>query len=157
MKECSLCSRIKRYDSYYFRDKLEGKLHNQCKDCHKKQRKKTWRDYYYKHGSEYRARAVKRNVLARTRHRQLMLTYLSDKNCVRCGVDDIRVLDFDHIDPFTKSFNIARALNDRLNWKMILTEIDKCQILCANCHKIKTATEQGWYRARRSVKSVESD
>jgi hypothetical protein len=75
-----------------------------------------------------------------------MLEYLSDKSCERCGVSDPRVLEFDHIDPKSKSFSIARGISDILSWENILVEIKKCQVLCANCHKIKTADEQHWYR-----------
>ena len=75
-----------------------------------------------------------------------MIDYLDDKSCVECGMQDSRTLEFDHIKPEDKSFSIARAINDTYSWKTIMSEIQKCQILCANCHKIKTAKEQGWYK-----------
>ena len=61
-------------------------------------------------------------------------------------MDDIRVLDFDHIDPETKSYGIAKGLHAIKSWQNILIEIEKCQILCANCHRIKTSEHQNWYR-----------
>jgi 5-methylcytosine-specific restriction endonuclease McrA len=55
--------------------------------------------------------------------------------CVRCN--SIDNLEFDHIDPRTKEFNLSA------NWSCLLskwlTELDKCQLLCTDCHKIKTA------------------
>lgn len=75
-----------------------------------------------------------------------MLEYLNDKGCVKCGITDVRVLEFDHVDPATKSFSIARGIASTLSWENILAEIAKCQLLCANCHKIKTAEQQNWYK-----------
>lgn len=75
-----------------------------------------------------------------------MLDYLEGKSCVGCGIQDNRVLEFDHIEPSTKSFGIARGIADTRSWENILIEIEKCQILCANCHKIKTSEKQKWYK-----------
>ncbi|MBI2285570.1 HNH endonuclease [Candidatus Saccharibacteria bacterium] len=110
-------------------------------------RRRTWKEHYHKYGSKYRERAVERNRKLKIKNRKLLLEYLKDKSCEVCGIDDPRVLEFDHINPVTKSFTIARGISSLLlSWEKILTEIEKCQILCANCHKIKTAQEQSWYR-----------
>lgn len=79
------------------------------------------------------------------------MEYLSDKSCVKCGYSNPLALEFDHIDPNTKLFGIARALTNTISWENILKEIDKCQILCANCHKIKTGAQQGWYKHKRNL------
>lgn len=70
------------------------------------------------------------------------------KGCEHCGIDDIRVLDFDHLDPKLKSFSIARAINESYSWDKILEEIKKCRILCANCHRIRTAEQYNWRKWR---------
>jgi len=105
-----------------------------------------WRDHYHKYSSKYRERAVSRNHRLKDSLRQHLLEYLGDKSCGVCGFSDPRVLEFDHIDPTTKSFGIAKAINDKMSWPKILAEIEKCQILCANCHKIKTAEQNKWYK-----------
>jgi len=57
------------------------------------------------------------------------------KACAFCGlVDDPRVYEFDHIDPSTKEFNVGEAKTK----KAFLKEVEKCQMLCANCHHVKT-------------------
>lgn len=53
-----------------------------------------------------------------------------------CCNGDNRVLDFDHIDPSTKILTITANL--RLGFFGLLDEVKKCQLLCANCHRIKT-------------------
>ena len=147
MRTCTVCLKIKPNNEYFYRDKRAEKLHSQCKSCYIEKRRKTWKQYYHKHGSKYRQNAVERNRRIKDLLRQQMMNYLSDKSCVQCGVNDIRVLDFDHIDPSKKSFSISQAITNTRSWDVILKEIKKCQILCSNCHKIKTATEQSWYRS----------
>lgn len=58
--------------------------------------------------------------------------YLGGK-CVDCG--SVEKLEFDHIDPETVSFRIGARL---FNWKVLVRELDKCQLLCQKCHKVKT-------------------
>lgn len=62
---------------------------------------------------------------------------MRNKACEECGIDDIRVLEFDHTDPKQKEFSISQSVSLNHNWDKVLTEISKCRILCANCHKIE--------------------
>ena len=54
--------------------------------------------------------------------------------CQRCGYDKYPdVLEFHHRDPNEKEANWSKI---RLwKWDRVLTELDKCDILCANCHR----------------------
>lgn len=146
MRRCTVCYQTKTKEEYYFRDKTAGTLHSQCRDCYKARRNESWEEHYKKYGDKYRMRAIKRNKILRENLRRKMLAYLKNKSCVKCGIDDIRVLEFDHIYPETKTLDIARAITNTVKWEAILKEIHKCQILCANCHKIKTAKQNNWYR-----------
>lgn len=58
--------------------------------------------------------------------------------CVECGNDDFRVLEFDHLDETTKEFSVAEGMKLGYAFSRIEDEIKKCQVLCANCHRIKT-------------------
>ena len=146
MKICTVCGSTKTEGEFFYRDKRNEKLHSQCKSCYVVKRKKIWHEHYHKYGSQYRERAVERNKKLKQKLRKLLLDYLTDKSCVECGNGDYRVLEFDHIDPAIKSFGIAQGIHNIMAWPKILAEIEKCQILCANCHKLKTAGEQGWYK-----------
>lgn len=88
----------------------------------------------------------------RDRNKTLLLTYLSDKACLNCGEDDIIVLDFDHLPEFEKKFDIAKAVSTMcLSWKKILEEINKCEIVCANCHRKRTARRGNFYRHKHGT------
>lgn len=152
MKECTMCKKLKRTNDFFYRSRRTQKLHSQCKQCYEEKRRKIWKEHYHKYGSNYRENAVARNKKLKNKLRQQMLEYLSDKSCVVCGISDSRVLEFDHLDPALKSFGISSGLTNITKWAKILAEIEKCQILCANCHKIKTAKDRGWYRHIESSK-----
>lgn len=59
------------------------------------------------------------------------------RGCVCCGYrESPYALDFDHLDPCSKISGVSRM--STRNIQKIKEEIEKCQVLCANCHRIKT-------------------
>jgi len=67
----------------------------------------------------------------RRKNKQLAVDYKGGK-CQVCGlVDDTCVYDFHHTDPSTKEFMIA----DRKSFGKVKKELDKCIMVCANCHR----------------------
>ena len=53
--------------------------------------------------------------------------------CHNCGEKDPCCLDFHHRDPEMKSFNVGSTCN--VSQKALESEIEKCDIVCANCHR----------------------
>lgn len=83
----------------------------------------------------------------RDRNAQYVWGYLQGKSCAVCGESDPIVLEFDHRNPGQKECSIADAVRERkFSLSRLQTEIDKCDILCANCHRRKTASEIGYRR-----------
>ncbi len=78
-------------------------------------------------------------------HRIRLYKYLESHPCVQCGETDPIVLEFDHIHQSSKTIAISNAVCNGWSWRRIVTEIEKCQVLCANCHRRKTAIQLGWY------------
>ena len=58
--------------------------------------------------------------------------------CADCPVSDYRVLEFDHLPQFEKLGDIAKLLARGWTFKRLDSEIAKCEIVCSNCHKIRT-------------------
>lgn len=148
MKECSVCKISKSPELFYVKIKATGRLHSQCKLCYAEKRKSFMAEHYRKYGEQYRLRARTRRARVKQTSQNLLLEYLNDKACEMCGLADIRVLDFDHTEPSTKKFSIARGVNEAYAWETILAEIKKCRILCSNCHRIRTAEQYSWYKWR---------
>jgi hypothetical protein len=88
------------------------------------------------------------------RKQKYIWDFKAARGCVDCGERDPWVLDLDHVDPATKDMKPFRSQlpyrkNRRwtsLSWPRLMEELEKCQVLCANCHRRKTAREQGWGR-----------
>jgi hypothetical protein len=76
---------------------------------------------------------------------QMVQGYLSEHPCVDCGCSDIRVLEFDHVRG-SKMDGISHLLSQGYNWLAIDAEIAKCEVRCANCHRIKTGEHRGFWR-----------
>ena len=72
------------------------------------------------------------------------LRELKGRPCMDCGgTFPPVVMDFDHRDGVTKMGNIGNLIK-RWSWARLLTEIAKCDLICANCHRIRTAGRAGW-------------
>ena len=55
--------------------------------------------------------------------------------CEQCGYYRcLEALEFHHADPTKKDFNISSRGYTR-SWKRVQEELDKCVMLCANCHR----------------------
>jgi hypothetical protein len=101
-------------------------------------RKKYWAEVWY---PKNRERHIANNKEL-NRKRRLQIQALTDKiklerGCADCGYNaDPIALDFDHL--ANKLFSIARAKAKGLSDARILEEIKKCDVVCSNCHRIRT-------------------
>ena len=73
----------------------------------------------------------------RNRNRQYLFDVLKDAECGHCQESNPIVLEFNHIRGI-KINNVTELVSQLYSIKAIQEEIDKCEILCANCHRIKT-------------------
>lgn len=83
--------------------------------------------------------AVKKTSAFQAARQQELAEIKLASGCVDCGYRaHPDALDFDHLPGSDKEFNISRALRSK-NWDAILAEVAKCEVRCANCHRVKTA------------------
>ena len=100
--------------------------------------------YYQRDPAPYKARAATSNARARARNRQLVRDYLAQGACLDCGTRDFAVLEFDHRDPTSKTDDVSHLVRQAVSWQRIFAEIAKCDVVCANCHRRRTARSFGW-------------
>lgn len=112
MKICSTCKKEKPLSYYYARNKKKPKvLCSTCRDCN---REKNLR----------KRKEVKKQIVA-----------LMGGCCEICGIIGVpAIYDLHHKDPTIKDFNISEKFYTRIGEKL-KTELQKCQLLCANCHR----------------------
>jgi predicted HNH restriction endonuclease len=85
----------------------------------------------YKDRKEYLIKAVQKR---RKKIRKLAIDYKGGR-CQICGYDRcIEALEFHHLDSNGKDFGISDRGYTR-SWEKIKKELDKCLLLCANCHR----------------------
>jgi len=72
--------------------------------------------------------------------------------CTICGSD--KGLEFDHIDPNTKNKNISDMLVGSI--KSLIIELEKCQLLCVDCHIEKTLSNLGRSNAKNTHGTLSS-
>jgi hypothetical protein len=91
----------------------------------------------YQNGPQGRAWRKKRWAERRPRVDAIKL----ERGCADCGYRRApEALDFDHRDKAGKTWNVSQlALS--CAWERVLAEIAKCDVRCANCHRIKTFRE----------------
>ena len=64
-----------------------------------------------------------------------------ESGCVDCGYRlHVAALDFDHLPGTDKKFCVGQGMGYR--WESVLEEIAKCEVVCANCHRVRTANRR---------------
>ena len=109
------------------------------------------RAYYLANRDRRKGQIRERNKVAIERNKNGILDYLEGKSCMDCGFSDPRALQFDHRDPTTKRLAVADMMRSAYSWEALLEEMNKCDIVCANCHSIRTCETYGFYKSLASL------
>lgn len=82
-----------------------------------------------------RKEQVVRNVIAWRKRKKIDAVAYKGGKCSICSYDKcIAALEFHHLDPTQKDFGISKDGTTR-SWELIKAELDKCILVCANCHR----------------------
>jgi len=81
----------------------------------------------------------KEEVMERRKQRQIQIQkwyreYKRTLSCLDCGEDHPACLQFHHKNKAEKDFNIADVASRASSIGVLLREMDKCEVLCVNCH-----------------------
>lgn len=114
VRTCKECKQESFLDKFPLARIIKGKKYYRhlCAICYSKQKHKTRRE------------RVKR-----------FKEFKQTLSCGRCGYADYRALQFHHINQ-KKDGNISE-MAQRNSWDVIMNEVNKCEVLCANCHQIE--------------------
>lgn len=123
---CTRCGELKALASFYA---SRGNPHSYCKPCFNEyeRRRVQGKPGYREHLNAYQ-----------NKRRKLMVIEIgkikSEKGCAKCGERHPACLEFHHLDPSVKEFNMAEV-STRVPRAKMLAEIEKCIVLCSNCHR----------------------
>lgn len=138
--QCKKCSHEKPASEFYAKS---GKI---CKACCIARAQA----YYFAHHEARKAWHRRYNKQqnwgkGRKQERRGWLKDLKSGPCVDCGRSfPPECMDFDHRKRAQKTFNVSTGLHRSRPKEVILDEIAKCDLVCANCHRIRTAKQMGW-------------
>jgi len=88
-------------------------------------------------------------IKTKTAYRRKYVVEYKQNNptCKDCGIDyPSYVLDFDHLPQFEKSFPLSSSGVKNRSIESIDAEIAKCEIVCSNCHRHRTAIRKSQAR-----------
>ena len=117
---------LAKYNLYTFRSN-KNKKHKKCKGCGDVNPNNFSPERYI----ECKKCRLLYQKMLKVNKKKVLVEYKGGK-CERCGYSKcLRALQFHHIDPHTKEFEVSRA---RQSLDELKKEADKCMLLCANCH-----------------------
>jgi hypothetical protein len=130
-KVCGNCNKRKPRKAFHKLTEAKDGLNYYCKACQNAKNKLCWPKYY---------RAHKKRLLAEDKKmyhvRQEELDKMKAQPCMDCGGRfPACAMDFDHVRG-KKKF-VLSAIGGH-NWNKVLKEAKKCDVVCANCHRIRT-------------------
>lgn len=137
MKICTKCN-LEKEDIDFA--KRYNKLQSYCKECNNINNRK----HYHENKAHRLAYGAKNRWKFRARSLKFIMEYAKN-GCSQCDEKDFACIEFDHLDPSTKKSAISKMVSKGCELEQIKKELEKCRILCANCHKKHTAKQLNWY------------
>jgi len=116
--------RIRKSKLKWYNKNRKKPVRNKKKDA---EASKRYRD-------KHRERVNKKNNYRKKKKREWVIDLKQKLKCKRCNNDKFYCLDFHHLNPAEKDFNISHAISRKYGKERILKEIEKCIVLCKNCH-----------------------
>jgi hypothetical protein len=104
-------------------------------------------------GKRYIAAATLRKDVLIIERTAFLVEFFRSHPCADCGETDPIILEFDHLG--NKEFAIAAGIRGR-SWQAVLDEIAKCDVVCANCHRRRTALRAGFTRVALAQRQDDS-
>lgn len=123
---CCHCKEEKDIEEFSFKNISKNIRQKTCKLCFKEVRKQ----WYIK----YKKKIIAKNISNKDKNIIWFHEYRKTLKCGRCGENHPACLEFHHSDPNKKEYNIGTIVYSTYSIKTILKEIEKCEILCSNCH-----------------------
>lgn len=141
MKICSKCGEA---DINKFHEKNDNSY---CKLCQSEYARQ-----HYKRNKDRYAEVARKNKSRQKTEKQSFVYGIKESNaCADCNrFHPYYVMQFDHL--FDKENNVSALVSSNYSLNAILSEIQKCDLVCTNCHKHRTYTRnRGLATTRSSV------
>ena len=104
------------------------------------------RQYKQEHHQRTKKKKRKQQNQLKDKRQHLVLEEMQRRGgkCAKCGFSDIRALDWHHLDPNDKVNSVSEMIRNRVSMDKLQAELDKCELICANCHRIEEQRLGNW-------------
>jgi len=119
-------------EEFNWQNKSKNIKQRYCRDCKKAYQRK----YYQENKEAYLSKVLetrKPRIAANAKYARDILK----SGCIDCGFKDLRALEFDHIKD-GKIDGVMTLVWNGASLDAIKKEIEKCEVVCRNCHSIRT-------------------
>ena len=82
-----------------------------------------------------KARRIELNKTWKKAVKEKFDAYKATLSCVLCNENESCCLDFHHLEESKKDFSISKGLVNGKSLEQLFKEIEKCVVLCSNCHR----------------------
>jgi proline-rich tail region repeat protein len=134
-KRCGRCGLVLPVTAF---NRAGGGRQHWCRDC--------FSVYFRERGDKHREQSSAARKRRQDRARAFLLDDLRAHPCVDCGEDEILVLEFDH-HRGEKVAALAHLLHSGAKLARFEDEVQRCEVVCVNCHRRRTARRAGYFRA----------
>ena len=137
MKICCFCFEEKDLNDFTKRHDSSDGHNSRCKIC-----TRLWTQKHYKENKKYYISKARTNDKKYYLKIKAYLNSLKEGPCLDCKKKfPTCCMDFDHLRD--KKFNISQfKKSTHTKLEDLKTEIDKCEVVCSNCHRIRTETRR---------------
>lgn len=125
-KVCCRCTLKKPIEDFNWKVKSKNKKKSYCRACDRLGHKK----FYQANTTRLKSESILRGKAIRLKFQQFKKTL----SCTICSESDSVCLDFHHTDPKHKDDSIAALVTKGVSWDKLMKEVDKCIVVCRNCH-----------------------
>lgn len=130
-KICKSCN-VEKKLKYFFRSK-EGYYFTYCKSCDSLRKREWDKRNPQKYNLQNKIKQEKLKIARRDLIEKI--NKIKSKGCSNCGFNKfVECIQFHHLDPLIKEESICEMISAAKKEKEIMEEINKCILLCANCH-----------------------
>jgi hypothetical protein len=164
MKTCTVCHHEKPLtDEFFYRDspsiRTKDGFKGRCKECAKSKTREWEATYTASHGECHNTAQARKNpqqlesyAQRKSKRIEELITWVDEVKakapCLDCGgIFDPVCMDYDHVRG-EKKFSVCQMVRMAYSREAIMDEIAKCDLVCANCHRIRTwksDREMPWY------------
>lgn len=133
---CRTCSKELSIEHFCYRGGTRKGLQADCKSC-----------------SNRRARTYRQST------RDRISKFKMERGCELCSFKASHPcqLDLDHVDPMTKAYKGShKSFDAGWSWARIEKELAKCQVICKNCHSLKTYMNGDWINSKSQPNTCDS-